>query len=163
MTTLFVETTATATAIAAAAAAESEASASKDDVRPPAAAADYEDDGLTIHDNFLKIRWYYFPFGTKTVELSAIAKVTRHPMTGLLSGRGRVWGTGDLTFRHWLNLDAKRSSKQFLYEVQLKAKGKKEKNQYVCPTVTPEDPKKFEDAIRQAGIEIDKSESEIVV
>lgn len=123
----------------------------------------YEDTYLAIvKDNdgksVLTIQMYYFsPFGTrKTIKLDSLKSITEHPMDGMVSGRGRMWGTSN--FKYWLNLDKGRSSKSRLFVLRQHGAGN-----WGLPVVAPDDPDAFLEAIRQQGkdIEITKSDTSI--
>lgn len=90
----------------------------------------------------IEIRGYYFPWGTKRVPYSRIRSVQRVDM-GVLSGRGRIWGTANP--RYWASLDPKRPTKKVGLILDL--------GRYVRPFITPDDPDAVEAAIRaHAGL-----------
>ncbi|OSC43038.1 hypothetical protein [Mycobacterium decipiens] len=92
----------------------------------------YEDAGLTLDEDGITIRRYYFPFASsKRVAYSDIRGVKAAPM-GWLSGKGRYWGAGDP--RYWFPLDMHRGSKGTLLILDVGAR--------VRPCITPEDPEK---------------------
>ena len=113
----------------------------------------YEDDHLKIQDGILTIQSYYFPFAnSKTIPIEDIQCTTRHPMNGIFSGKGRIWGSGNL--HNWLNCDIHRSSKSYLFVHELNGS-------YWRPTTTPEDPKAFMKALIDAGVETIESDTTI--
>ena len=91
------------------------------------------DDGLVQLDaDGLTIRRYYFPLGTsKHIPYARIQGVQERHM-GALTGKGRLWGSGDL--RHWFPLDLRRPQKEKALVLDV---GKS-----VSPVITPEDPER---------------------
>jgi hypothetical protein len=98
---------------------------------------DYEDRRITCTDSGLRIRGYYFPWGTKRIPWGRVRSLERFDLT-ILRGRGRIWGSGDL--RHWANLDLHRPRKRTGFTVRC--------GRWVLPVVTPDDPDAFEAAAR---------------
>jgi hypothetical protein len=98
----------------------------------------YDDGTIVCSPGRLEIHSYYFPFGTKSVPYAQIKGLQRIEMTGLLSGRWRIWGTGNP--RYWANLDTKRPKKKAAFVVDL--------GRRVNPIVTPDDPDAFEAVLR---------------
>lgn len=81
--------------------------------------------------------------------MDQVEHVLRHPMTGLLSGKGRLWGSGNL--KNWLHLDFQRRHKDYLFEFILK-------DTWNRPTVTPSNAEAFAQALRQAaGVTVKES------
>jgi hypothetical protein len=68
----------------------------------------YRDPWTTCTDDRIRIRGYYFPWGTKTVRYDAVKAVRRVAM-GPLTGQFRLWGSADL--RLWASLDPHRMRK----------------------------------------------------
>ncbi|OBK94804.1 hypothetical protein A5645_15500 [Mycobacterium asiaticum] len=92
----------------------------------------YEDANLTLDEEGITIRHYYFPFATpKRVAYSDIKGIKSEQM-GWASGKGRIWGAGDP--RYWFPLDIHRGRKSTLLVIDL---GKR-----VRPCITPEHPAK---------------------
>lgn len=90
----------------------------------------YEDAGLTLDEDGITIRRYYFPFATsKRVAYSAIRGIKARPM-GWATGKGRFWGATDP--RYWFPLDMKRGKKPTLLILDV--------GRHVRPCITPEDP-----------------------
>ena len=72
----------------------------------------YSDDLVSISDDSILFRNYYFPYGSKTIELSSVVYV-KVVMPTLLSGRWRIHGTGD--FRTWFPRDTKRPGRDRIF------------------------------------------------
>jgi hypothetical protein len=70
--------------------------------------ADYNDGSIQCDSKDIRIRAYYFPWGTKVIPYSAVKGVRRVTL-GTLRGKLRVWGTANM--KYWANLDTKRPSK----------------------------------------------------
>jgi hypothetical protein len=87
----------------------------------------YDDGRIACTDDSLVIRRYYFPVGDKRVAYDSIKLVRRTP---LLTGKGRIWGSGDVV--HWYNLDPGREGKSAALTVEIS--GRK-----VMPVITPDD------------------------
>jgi len=100
--------------------------------------SEYHDDKVECTPSELRIRGYYFPFGTKKIPYESIKGLRRYDMTGL-RGQWRIWGTG--TFKYWANLDTKRPKKKVAFIV--------DDGKSVKPFVTPDDPDRFENALRE--------------
>ncbi|WP_438489351.1 hypothetical protein [Streptomyces sp. S186] len=89
----------------------------------------YQDRWITCDRDALRIRGYYFPWGTKAIPYAAIRSVRRVEM-GVLTGQGRIWGTGHP--RYWASLDPRRMSKTTALVLDL--------GRRVRPFLTPDDP-----------------------
>jgi hypothetical protein len=88
------------------------------------------DDGLIVcGDDGVVIRRYYFPWGSKLVPYSRLRNVERREL-GRVTGRWRIWGSGDL--RHWWNLDTGRPRKSVALVLDV--------GRRIRPTITPDDP-----------------------
>jgi hypothetical protein len=98
----------------------------------------YADRWIQCTPDALLIRGYYFPWGTKRIPYETIRSVRRVDM-GALSGRGRIWGTGNP--RHWASLDPRRPWKASALILDL--------GRPVQPFITPDDPDAVERAIRE--------------
>ena len=98
------------------------------------------DDGLVqLAADGLTLRRYYFPLGTsKHIPYARIRGVQARRM-GLWSGKGRLWGSGDL--RHWFPLDLRRPRKETLLILDLGA--------WVRPVITPADPDRLLALLRE--------------
>lgn len=91
------------------------------------------DDGIVVLDEAgLTLRRYYFPLATaKRIPYRRIHSVSERPI-GPLTGKGRLWGSGDL--RHWAALDLRRPQKHTALVLDLGG--------WFLPTVTPDDPER---------------------
>lgn len=91
----------------------------------------YDDGRITCDDSDLIIQGYYL-WGAKKIPYTAIRSLQRRELTGrgLLSGRWRIWGSGD--FVHWWNFDPTRPRKKIAIEINA--------GRRVIPTITPDDP-----------------------
>jgi hypothetical protein len=98
----------------------------------------YDDGTIVCGPDRLEIHSYYFPSGTKSVPYTLIKGLQRIEITGVLSGKWRIWGTGNP--RYWANRDTKRPKKKAGFVVDLARR--------VSPIVTPDDPDAFESVLR---------------
>ena len=98
----------------------------------------YDDGTIVCGPDRLEIHSYYFPFGTKSVPYTQIQGLQRIEISGLWSGKWRLWGTGNP--RYWANLDRKRPRKKAGFVIDV---GRK-----VSPIVTPDKPDEFESMLR---------------
>jgi hypothetical protein len=98
---------------------------------------EYHDRWITCGADALEIRGYYFPWGTKRIPYTDIRGVRRVRM-GALTGRLRIWGTGDP--RHWASLDPDRPRKRIALVLDV--------GRSVRPFLTPADPEAVVHAIR---------------
>ncbi len=103
----------------------------------------FYDDGLVALDrDGVTIRQYYFPLGaSKRIPYARIKGVQARRM-GLLSGKGRMWGSGD--FRHWLPLDLRRPTKDTLLILDL--------GRWVKPAITPDNAARVLTILRERGV-----------
>jgi hypothetical protein len=92
----------------------------------------YQDRWITCDDDRIRIRGYYFPWGTKRIPYSRIRAVRRVEL-GAARGRARVWGTANP--RYWASLDPRRPRKQTALILDIGAR--------VKPFITPDDPDAF--------------------
>jgi hypothetical protein len=98
----------------------------------------YRDRWIECTPDEVRIRFYYFPFGTKRIPYGSIRSIDR---VGLSAARGqwRIWGTANP--RYWASLDPKRPHKEVGFVLDL--------GRAVRPFVTPDDPETFETVVRQ--------------
>ena len=100
--------------------------------------AEYQDKRITCTADEIEIRGYYFPWGTKHIPYASIRSVERVSL-GVLTGRGRVWGTANPG--RWANFDPRRPSKQVGFDFDVGGS--------VKPLITPDQPDMFERALRE--------------
>ena len=102
----------------------------------------YRDRWIECTDDEVRVRGYYFPWGTKRIPYRSIRAVQRVTLTKL-RGQLRLWGTSNP--RYWASLDPRRGSKK---EALLLDVGR-----YVHPFITPDDCDAVESTIRaHAGL-----------
>ncbi|HJQ47254.1 MAG TPA: hypothetical protein VJ870_13200 [Amycolatopsis sp.] len=97
----------------------------------------YRDRWIECTEDAIRVRGYYFPWGAKKIPYASIGSV-RRVETGLLRGRGRIWGTANP--RYWAGLDPRRPAKETALILDL--------GRFVHPFVTPDDPDAVESIIR---------------
>ena len=88
----------------------------------------YDDGRIALDDRGLVIRWYYL-WGSKRIPYRSIRSFRTFTIGGL-SGKWRIWGSGD--FVHWWNLDPRRPGKDTAVEIDT--------GRRVLSTITPDDP-----------------------
>lgn len=98
----------------------------------------YRDRWIECTDDAIKVRGYYFPWGTKRISYRSIRSLRRVDL-GAFTGKGRIWGSANP--RYWASLDPARPRKQTGLILDL---GRK-----VSPLLTPDDPDAVERAIRE--------------
>jgi hypothetical protein len=98
----------------------------------------YSDRWIECTPDALRIRGYYFPWGTKCIPYESIRAVQRVDI-GLFTGKGRIWGTANP--RYWASLDPRRPAKDVGLILDL--------GRPVRPFITPDDPDAVERAIRE--------------
>ncbi|MQY22212.1 hypothetical protein [Nocardia macrotermitis] len=98
------------------------------------------DDGLVeLDQEGITLRRYYFPWaGSKRIPYTDIQKAEDHVM-GAWTGKGRLWGSGDL--RHWAPLDLHRPRKDTAIILDL--------GKFVRPVFSPDDPARVLALLRQ--------------
>ncbi|QLL08477.1 hypothetical protein [Mycobacterium vicinigordonae] len=90
----------------------------------------YEDSGLTLDEDGMTIRRYYFPFANaKRIEYADITSIKSKKM-GWATGKGRIWGATDP--RYWFPLDVHRGRKSTLLILHT--------GRPVRACITPDDP-----------------------
>ena len=97
----------------------------------------YQDRWIECTADAVRIRGYYFPWGTKNIPYSAIRSIRRVQM-GALTGKGRIWGS--TTLRYWASLDPRRPAKSTALILDT--------GHHILPFITPDDPEAAETAIR---------------
>ncbi len=98
----------------------------------------YKDRWIECTDEGIRIRGYYFPWGTKHIPYRKIRSARRVGMTAL-RGKLRLWGTSNP--RYWASLDPRRGSKKEALVLDV--------GRYVHPFITPDDVDAVESAIRE--------------
>jgi hypothetical protein len=96
----------------------------------------YRDRWIECTDDAVVIRGYYFPWGTKRIPYGSIRTI-REVKMGVLTGKGRIWGS--TTLRYWASLDPGRPSKSTALILDTGAR--------ILPFITPDDPAAVEAAI----------------
>lgn len=99
---------------------------------------DYQDRWISAGPSGLRIRGYYFPWGSKHIGYRAIKGVRRVEL-GPFNGKWRTWGTANP--RYWASLDPKRPTKRIAFILDL--------GRALRPYLTPDDPDAFEAALRE--------------
>lgn len=99
---------------------------------------EYDDGRVACATDGLRLRWYYFPWGTKHIPYDRIRGVQRVDI-GAFTGRARIWGTANP--RYWANLDPSRPKKKVGLIVDT--------GRRVTPFITPDDPDRVETVLRE--------------
>ena len=98
----------------------------------------YRDRWIDCSPDRIRIRGYYFPWGTKRIPCSSVRSVRRVDI-GACTGKGRIWGTANP--RYWASLDPQRRNKRVGLILDV--------GRYVRPFITPADPDVVEALIRE--------------
>jgi hypothetical protein len=77
----------------------------------------YEDSLVSINNEEIIFKMYYFPFGKKRVTLSDVKYIETKTPT-LLNGKWRIWGTGD--FITWFPCDSSRPIRDTIFIAHIK-------------------------------------------
>jgi hypothetical protein len=104
----------------------------------------YDDGGVACTEDALVIRRYYFPFGDKRIPYAKIEQARREPMASL-TGKYRIWGSGDII--HWYNLDPARPGKSVQFILELSGAR-------VRPVITPRDPDAVASELAVHGVNV---------
>ena len=104
----------------------------------------YEDARIVCDDDGVTIRRYYFPVGDKRIHYADMRGVEQVGMQGWLSGRMRIWGSGDL--RHWYHLDTGRPGRDTALVI--------DKGEWVRAVITPDDPSAVRRVLEQKGVAV---------
>lgn len=99
---------------------------------------EYQDRWIECDAAEIRIRGYYFPWGTKHIPYGSIRSLRRVDLSAA-RGRGRIWGTANP--RYWANLDPRRPSKHCGLIVDV--------GRFVHPFITPDDCDAVETLIRR--------------
>jgi hypothetical protein len=97
----------------------------------------YRDRWIECTPDEVRVRGYYFRWGTKRIAYSSIRSVT-HVTLGALTGKARVWGTTNP--RYWASLDPGRPRKKDGLILDL--------GTFIRPFITPDDADAVEAVIR---------------
>jgi hypothetical protein len=97
----------------------------------------YRDNWIDCTDDEIRIRGYYFPWGTKRIPYKEIRGMRRVTLTAM-RGRLRIWGTSNP--KYWASFDPSRPKKSVGFILDL--------GRLVSPFVTPDDPGSFEAVVR---------------
>lgn len=98
----------------------------------------YRDRWIECTSDALRIRGYYFPWGTKRIPYTAIRSFRLVELSPL-RGSGRIWGTAHP--RYWASLDPRRPGKKAGLILDL--------GRFVRPFITPDDPEAVKRIIRE--------------
>ena len=102
----------------------------------------YRDTWIQCTAEDIRIRGYYFPWGTKRIPYSSLRAMRRVTLSAM-RGQFRVWGTANP--KYWASLDPKRPRKSVGFVLDV--------GRAVSPFLTPDDPDGFEAAVSShAGI-----------
>ncbi len=102
--------------------------------------AAYDDGHVRCDAEGVRLRWYY-PWGARRIAYPSIRSFRRFDL-GVLRGRWRLWGSGDL--RHWYPLDLGRPHRTAGIELNL--------GRWVRPCCTPQDPDAVVRALTARGV-----------
>jgi hypothetical protein len=72
----------------------------------------YSDSLICLTKNSIRFQQYYFPFGSKRIEISQIEHIEVFEPT-ISSGKWRIHGSGD--FRTWFPRDANRPKRDLIF------------------------------------------------
>lgn len=97
----------------------------------------YRDRWIECTSDEIRVRGYYFPWGTKRIPYGSVRSMRRVGLTAT-RGRFRIWGTANP--KYWASLDPSRPSKSVGFVMDL--------GRSVSPFLTPDDPEGFETAVR---------------
>jgi hypothetical protein len=115
--------------------------------------SDYEDSRIECTADGLRIRGYYLPWASKQIPYATVRSIRRVNM-GALTGRARIWGTGNP--RYWANFDPKRPRKRVGFVLDV--------GRTVRPFLTPDDPDAFEAALsKHSDVAIERGGRSIVI
>ena len=98
----------------------------------------YQDRWIECTPDEIRVRGYYFPWGTKRIPYAAVRGVERVTLSAL-RGRARIWGTANP--RYWASFDPKRPCKSAGIIVDL--------GRFVKPLLTPDDTDAVEEILRR--------------
>ena len=93
---------------------------------------------ISCEPDAIRVRGYYFPWGTKRIPYERIRTVERANI-GLATGQARIWGTANP--RYWASLDPRRPRKRQALILDVGG--------HIKPFLTPDDPDAVLVAIRE--------------
>lgn len=99
--------------------------------------SEYHDRRIDCTPSEIRVRGYYFPWGTKRIRYSAVRELRRVELSAA-RGQFRIWGTANP--KYWASFDPGRPSKVVGFVVDV--------GKAVHPVLSPEDPDAFEAAVR---------------
>jgi hypothetical protein len=105
---------------------------------------EYDDGIIACTAEGVVIRRYYPWLGAKKVPYQRIRTVQRR-RTGKLTGRWRIWGSGDLV--HWYNCDWGRPRKPMALVLKLTG-------HIVQPVITPDDSERVVETLLGHGVQV---------
>ncbi len=76
----------------------------------------YADRLVEVDEQGMRLKNYYFPFGSKYIRFDQVKSWSQQPAT-LLNGKWRIWGSGDL--RTWFPLDWQRPQRDTIFFLTL--------------------------------------------
>ena len=97
----------------------------------------YRDRWIECAAGGIRVRGYYFPWGSKRIRYASIQSVRRVQLS-IFRGRARIWGTSNP--RYWASFDPGRPRKQAGFVVDT--------GRFVRALLTPDDPDAFEAEVR---------------
>lgn len=100
--------------------------------------SEYRDRWIHCGPDGMRIRGYYFPWGTKHIPYTSIRGIEAVDV-GTFTGRARIWGTANP--RYWANLDPDRPKKSSGLVLDV--------GRRVRPFITPDDPARVETILRE--------------
>lgn len=98
----------------------------------------YRDRWIECTPDEIRVRAYYFPWGTKRIPYKDVRGV-QHVTLSAIRGRARIWGTANP--RYWASLDPQRPGKSSGLILDL--------GRFVRPLLTPDDTDAVEHILRQ--------------
>jgi len=110
---------------------------------PKSPSAEYDDGKISTSPSGLRIGTYFMWGGSKKIEYGDIQSVRSWQM-GTLTGKWRIWGSGD--FKHWFNLDSGRPSKSVGLVIDV--------GKHWLPVVTPDRPDELTEVLRSHGVNV---------
>lgn len=100
--------------------------------------SEYRDRWISTTADGVRIRGYYFPWGSRHIAYADIRALRRVTMSSF-RGRSRIWGSANP--RYWAGLDPGRPSRTEALILDL--------GRWLSPFLTPDDPDGLEAAIRR--------------